>query len=135
KSSQTRSTGAITRVAPSLADKTRTLELVVAVSPNFSASSSLFLPLLRGMFVEVSLLGRPLQQVYKVPRALVSREDTIPLYKDGRLLLRQVETLRLDGDEAFIRAPLASDEQLVVTPLARAVEGMRLSIASSAEVP
>lgn len=120
--------GNIARVAPSLADKTRTLEVVVSVSPRYSASSTLFLPLLRGMFVEVALQGRPLTNVYKVPRALISRDDTIPLYRDGKLTLRKVEVLRLDGDDAFLRVQLAGNEQLVVTPIARAVEGMRLSM-------
>ncbi len=120
--------GRIARVAPSLADKTRTLEIVVAVSPRYSTGSTLFLPLLRGMFVEVSLQGRPLNNVYKVARALISRDDTIPLFQDGKLALRKVEVLRLDGDDAYIRVQLAGNEQLVITPIARAVEGMRLSI-------
>ncbi len=88
-------------------------------------------PLSVGLFVEAEILGRTLEDVLVVPRAAVRQDGRIAVVDaDERLRLRQVEVLRLEGENAVVRARLDAGERLCISLPAMAVDGMRVQALS-----
>jgi hypothetical protein len=76
-----------------------------------------------GTFVQARIQGRMLQDVYVLPRSAL-REGRILVVKDGRVAYREVEPLRVRGDQVIFSAGLQPGEQVVVSALETPVEGM-----------
>jgi hypothetical protein len=47
---------------------------------------------------------------------------------DSRMHLREVDVLRIDGEDVLIRTQLAAGERVCVTPLQAVVEGMLVRV-------
>jgi RND family efflux transporter MFP subunit len=114
--------------------QTRTLGLIVAVDDPYSmARPGERPPLTKGMFVEVVVEGRPLEDRLVVPLEAVRRRDRgAVLYLadgDDRLAIRPVELETVIGDRAMIGDGLEAGERVVVSDLQPAVAGMALEVA------
>ena len=124
--------GAITRVLGDIDPRNRMARVVVTVDvavdvAGDSADRSLLHDLLPGMFVEVHLQGEELAEVITVPRGVLHDNDTVWIADhDNRLRIRAVDILRRERDQVLIGGGLQSGEQLVMTSLSGAAEGMLL---------
>ena len=83
-------------------------------------------PLLPGMYVEVELRGAERADCLAVPRTALHGDVVYVVGKDERLTLRPIETDLLQEQFACISKGLENGEQVVLTELAPAVEGMQL---------
>ena len=113
--------------------QTRTLGLIVAVDDPYSmARPGDRPPLTKGMFVEVVIAGRPLQNRLVVPlEAVRRRDDGAVLFladADDRLVIRPVTLGAVIGERAVIAEGLDAGERVVVSDLQPAVGGMRLDV-------
>lgn len=113
--------------------QTRTLGLIVVVDdPYAQARPGARPPLTKGMFVEVVVEGRPLEDRLVVPLAAVRRRDQGPvLYladAADRLEIRPVELGAVIGDRAVIAAGLEPGERVVVSDVQPAVAGTALDV-------
>ncbi len=113
--------------------QTRTLGLIVAVDDPYSmARPGDRPPLTKGMFVEVVIEGRPLENRLVVPLEAVRRRDrSAVLYLadgDDRLVIRPVTLGPVIGESAVIAEGLEAGERVVVSDLQPAVAGMRLDV-------
>jgi len=120
--------------------QTRTLGLIVAVDdPYAMRRPSGGPPLTKGMFVEVVIEGRPLEDRLVVPLEAVRRRDRdAVLYLadvDDRLVIRPVTLGAVIGEEAVIAAGLDAGERVVVSDLQPAVAGMALDVTARALAP
>lgn len=120
--------------------QTRTLGLIVVVDDPYSmVRPGERPPLTKGMFVEVVVEGRPLQDRLVVPLEAVRRRDRGPvLYladADDRLVIRPVTLGPVIGELAVIEAGLDAGERVVVSDLQPAVAGTRLEVAVRAGAP
>ena len=110
--------------------RTRMARVVVTVDQPLSTGSSarsLLNELLPGMFVEVLLQGKELVDVIAVPRGALRDDDTVwTADQENRLHIRPVEIVRRERDELLVRAGLLAGEQIVLTGLSGAAEGMLL---------
>lgn len=112
--------------------QTRTIGVIVSVDdPYRKAIPGQRPPLTRDMFVEVELAGRPREGALIVPRVAVHRRDdgTSALYlvdDDGRLEIRSVTLGPAQGDLALVEDGVAPGEEVVVSDLIPAIEGMKL---------
>ncbi len=95
----------------------RTISVAVRVSADAARSSSDGLPLVEGMFCKVSIPGKPMQQVYRLPRWAVTYEGNAYVVRDGRLAIQAVEVIRSEGQETFVRGGLSPGEQVITTRL------------------
>ncbi len=82
-------------------------------------------PLRVGSFVEASIAGAPLTDVYPLPRAALreGREVLVFDEADGTVGRREVDVVRIDADVAVLGGGLSPGEVVVITPLATVADG------------
>ncbi len=87
-------------------------------------------PLLIGEYVRMEVEGRQLEKVYRIPRTALRDNTRIWLIsKDGKLEIRNVETLWRDEQTVLLTDGLQPGEQLIVSDLSKPVNGMPLQVA------
>lgn len=122
--------GAITRALGEIDPRSRMARVVVTVADPVSRENpdnTLLNELLPGMFVEVDLLGADVDGVLAVPRTAVRDNDTVWVAdQDNRLRIRTIDIVRRERDAVLVRHGLEAGEQVVLTSLSGAAEGMLL---------
>lgn len=83
-----------------------------------------------GSFVEVQLQGKSLEDAAVLPASALRDNDTIWVMNDAHLKIRQVKVLRQTREEVLIGEGLDAGDQVVLTALSGAAEGMKLRHAS-----
>lgn len=92
-------------------------------------------PLAVGLFVDAEIEGRVLHDVFAVPRSALRGADRVLLVDaDDRLRFRTIEVVREERNLVLARN-LAEGERLCLTPLAVAVEGMRVEVLPEGSPP
>ncbi|MCI5132449.1 MAG: hypothetical protein D3904_13275, partial [Candidatus Electrothrix sp. EH2] len=98
----------------------QTRTLIVAV--RLQAETKPPVPLVQGMFCQVDITGRSLENVFALPRTAVSFEQTVYVVRENRLHTRQVEVARIEENTTFIRKGLQEGEQVIITRLENPLE-------------
>jgi len=84
-------------------------------------------PLAVGMFVDAEILGRVVDAVALLPRAVLrDGNQVLVVDDDDRLRFRTVSVLRVTREEIIVDSGLAEGERVCLTPLAAVTEGMRV---------
>lgn len=84
-------------------------------------------PLAVGLFVDAEIRGRRVDGAVVLPRAALRGGDRVLVVDDeGRMRFRDVEVLRSEREEVVIGDGLATGENVVVSPLSAAVDGMKV---------
>jgi hypothetical protein len=85
------------------------------------------LPLAVGSFVDATLQGSVLEQVVELPRRALREENTVWIMDgENKLRILPVEVLRLERETALISRGLKGGEQVVVSPVSGAADGLLL---------
>lgn len=96
------------------------------VQPETPAKTSK-LPLLLGSYVEVAIEGREAENVVELDRAaLRDGNEVYVLSDDSTLEKRKVEVLWRQEGSVLLSGGLKPGEKIIISPLAAAVEGMKL---------
>jgi RND family efflux transporter MFP subunit len=86
-------------------------------------------PLAVGLFVEAEIQGRRVDGTVTLPRSALRDGDRVLVVDaEGRVRFRDVAVLRREGEQVVIGGGLAAGEDVVVSPLAAAVDGMEVTI-------
>ena len=111
-------------------DRTRTLTVAVRVDgAQVSSKEGGGLPLVDGMFCSVSIPGKVMESVYRLPRSAVSFDGTVWLCsEEGRLRTVPVELVHEQNGEAFVAEGLEPGATVVVTRLVDPLENSLLDI-------
>lgn len=110
--------------------QTRTLTVAVRIEGDQAHSrDDSRLPLVDGMFCSVEIPGKLMEQVYRVPRWAVSFEGELYIAEGSRLESRQVEVVRQQGEESFVRGGLQQGDRVILTRLVNPVPNSLLDIA------
>ena len=89
-------------------------------------------PLLIGDYVRVEIQGRKLDQVFKIPRTALRDNSHIWIADDSQTLkIRKVHPVWRDADIVLLQNDLLQGEQLIVSDLPAAVEGMPVQVGDS----
>lgn len=87
-------------------------------------------PLLPGLFLEIEVEGRRLDNVFAVPLASVDQRNHAYIATDKDTLdIRPVGVVRVTGETAWVGEGLERGDRLVLSPLSTPVQGMALRIA------
>ena len=87
-------------------------------------------PLLIGEYVRIEIEGRQLKNIYRIPRTALRDNTRIWLItNDGKLEIRDIETLWRDAQTVLLTDGLKPGEQLILSDLAKPVHGMQLQVA------
>ena len=116
------------RISDTVDRRTRTVGVIVAVDdPYRQVVPGERPPLVKNMYVEVEIRGRPRPGAVVVPRgALYGREVRIA-GPDDRLRVREVEADFVQTNFVVVVSGLEAGERVVVSDLPFAVDGMRLA--------
>ncbi len=125
--------GEIVRVEGALDDRTRMVNVVARIANPQAPESGP--PLTMGLFVEASIVGRPLIDVVEIPRAaLRPAGEVLVVDEDSRLRRRAVAVLRAEGERVWLSEGLEVGERVCATPPPVVVEGMLVRVAETAKV-
>lgn len=116
-----------------LEDQTRLARVLLTVADPLShePESAGLPPLMVGSFVEARIAGIPLQDVIRIDRDYVRKDDTIWINENDVLKIRELEIVFRDDEFAYVRAGLSSEEQVITTNLATVFDGAALRLAES----
>ncbi len=116
------------RISDTVDPKTRTIGAIVAVDGAYAkAAPGQRPPLTKGMFVEIEIRTRAVENQIVVPRAAFHDGKLYVVNADSRLDIRPVATGLVQGDLATIDKGIAPGETIVVSDLIPAVSGMLLT--------
>jgi len=129
----TRWSGRLARVMAGLDEKTRMQRFVIEIDPDGQmvgrCSGPADLDSLRpGMFVEVAIQGRRMEQLFKLPRYVVQADDTVYVAAGGELRIKPVRVVRRLGETVFIDQGITADDLIITTPLAGVAGGEMIRI-------
>jgi RND family efflux transporter MFP subunit len=85
-------------------------------------------PMILGAFVRAEIEGKPLDDVVRIERNLVRRNNTVWIMEDRKLAIRDVEIAFTDQDYAYIRSGLEDGDQVITNELSSVVSGARLRL-------
>jgi multidrug efflux system membrane fusion protein len=117
----------VIRTSDTIDPKTRTIGAIVAVDKPYGlVEPGKRPPLVKGMFVQVEISGKPIEDQIVIPRSAIRQGRVYISDTENRLRIRPVEVLAEQGADAVISSGLSAGETLVVSDLAPALEGMLL---------
>lgn len=120
--------GRIVRSLGEVDSQGRMARVVVAVDDPYGlqASAAQRPELAVGTFLQVLLHGAPLPDVAVLPASALREGEQVWVMNDSHLQIRPVEVLRRAREEVVIGVGLRDGEQVVLTNIAGAAEGMKL---------
>ncbi|PIE60915.1 MAG: efflux transporter periplasmic adaptor subunit [Desulfobacterales bacterium] len=86
-------------------------------------------PMLLGDQVQTIISGRPMTDVYALPRTVIRENNTIWIYNDHHLDIRHVVPVWKEKARVFIRTGLNSGDRIITSDIPVAVKGMELVLA------
>ena len=125
--------GRIVRTDSRFDQGTRMLDLFARVEDPFALRQPGGTPLPIGLFVEARIDGSVVSDVVVVPRSAIRPDGRVLVVNDGTLRYREVEILRLFGDQAVISAGLQPGEQVCISSLETVVDGMSVRVQLDSE--
>ncbi|MET0095056.1 MAG: HlyD family efflux transporter periplasmic adaptor subunit, partial [Sedimenticola sp.] len=117
------------RISDTLDPKTRTVGVIVEVDqPYARVEPGRRPPLFKGLFVEVTLSGKPRPDSLVVPRSALHDGRIFVANRENRLEIREADITLLQPEFAVIGSGLEAGEHVVVTDLNPAIDGMLLEV-------
>jgi RND family efflux transporter MFP subunit len=127
--------GRFARFSDTLDTKTRTVGVIIEIDDPYSrVQPGVRPPLLKGMFVQALLSGKPREQSLVIPRSALHNGSVYRVTDDNRLQLRTVKIDLLQPEYAVISSGLSQGDRIVVSDLLPAIDGMLLQPVDAPEV-
>ncbi len=114
--------GRVDRLEGRVDSRSRMINVVVVVKDPFAGGEAP--PLLPGIFVDVAIEGRQLDDVVVIPRHALREGDQVWVLSGETLDVRDVRVLRRDRDTAYIGEGLEPGESVVTSSLDAVTDGM-----------
>ncbi len=95
-----------------------------------AGESSQAIPLPIGLFVEASIQGRTVDNLFALPREVIRGSNRVLVVDaENRLRFREVEILRLEDERVLISSGLSAGERICMSPIQAVVDGMLVQVA------
>lgn len=118
--------GKIIRSLGEIDPTTRMATVVIAVDNPYATASNQF-NLETGMFVDIQIKGKPLDNILSIPRKTLRNNQQIWVVdKNNRLKIKTVEIARREKDQLLVSHGLSPDDRVITTTLAAAADGLLL---------
>ncbi len=120
--------GRVIKLLPALEQNGLMARLLVEIKDPFRLNNKKT-PLLLGSFVQVSIQGKNITDVYKIPRPALQDKSKVFIVTDNNALhIQPVSVLWADIDFVFIDKGLDRDSRIVISNIPSPIEGMSLKI-------
>lgn len=126
--------GHVLRSTGEVNPKSRMMDIIVEVRDSYRLSNPINTgrpALTIGTFVDVQLKGKKLKDVFVIPRTTYRDDSTVWLIdNEGKLRIQKVVPVRIEKDEVIISTGLTDGDQIIVTNISGAANGMKLRTAN-----
>lgn len=112
---------------------TRTITVAIRVDRKSAEAGTGTIPLVDGMFCSVSIPGKIMQNVIRLPRWAVTFENRIYTVVDDRLKTIPVTVIRAEGDSVYITGEISDGDTVITTRLVDPLENSLVAITNSQE--
>ncbi len=124
----------VDRLSDELDPRTRTVGVIVEVDqPYARVQPGKRPPLVKGLFVNVELKGTPYRDAIVIPLSALHEQMVYVVDAEKRLQRRPVTTAARGSDYVIIKQGLKAGEQIVLSDLAPAIDGMLLATVDDEE--
>ena len=129
-------TGHVIRLSGTLEEAGRMAQLIVAVNDPLALKpgNSNLPSLIIDSYVRVEIQGKQLHDVFQVERTALQHDDTLHLFVDGQLDIRQVDILHRGPKHVIIHDGLVANELLITSDLSAPVANMPLRTEASSQL-
>lgn len=103
---------------------TRTINAIVEIKIPEEVPSR---KLIKNMFVKISFHGSTLRGAYKIPRHLISNENTINVCRQNTLLVKRIHILRSERNYVYVSGDFSESDMLITTSLESYIDGMKVA--------
>jgi RND family efflux transporter MFP subunit len=127
----------IVRIEGHLDPLTRMVHLVARVEDPYGRRSEGGIPLAMGLLVDAEIEGRVVVGAQRIPRtALRGDHEILVVDGSGRLHVRSINVIRIDGAQVIARAAIDADEFVCISDQRALVDGMavRMRLEQAAEI-
>ena len=122
--------GHITRVSSSYDPATRVLFGYVQVDDPYGKAADDGVPLASGLFVDVKIAGREVENSIIIPRTALRGKDTVYIAKaDKTLSMRTVKIASSTRKMVVITEGLKAGERVITSPIRGVADGMKIELA------
>ncbi|MGM0451321.1 MAG: efflux RND transporter periplasmic adaptor subunit [Pseudomonadota bacterium] len=127
--------GHLQRLVGELDDSSRLARVLITVEDPLALDSDSGdkPPLLIGSFLNTTIEGRKLEDVVRLDRNHIRRDDTIWVMKDGELDIRDADIAFQDAEHAYVTSGVEDGESVVTSDLSTVVEGAALRTEEDSE--
>jgi len=119
--------GWVARMQGEVDRDSRMVHIIVEVAEPFNVANG-SVPLGPGMFVELKIQGKLLEQVIPVPRHAVHNGNEVWVSRDDQLRVQRVETARRDKEYVYVVSGLQDGDLVVTSPLDVITDGMKVRV-------
>jgi RND family efflux transporter MFP subunit len=126
--------GRLVRIVGRLEEGSRLAPLIVSVKDPLllqSENTGDKKPMLLGDYVTVTINGRVLQDVYRVPHHYVRNGNIVWTARDQKMVFVPVEVLHKDREYVYFNAELQQNERIIISNIATPIDGMQIQISGS----
>ena len=125
--------GRLARIMAGLDEKTRMQRFVIEIESDEEAGSICpglaSLDSLRpGMFVEVGIKGRRIENIFVLPRYIVQAGDAVFVAENDEIQIRPVHVVRRQGETVYIDRGITGKDRIIKTPMAGITGGEKIRI-------
>lgn len=126
--------GRLARFVGELDDNSRMARVLITVDDPLALEQAADQPpMILGTFVRAAITGRPLDDVVRLERNLVRRENTVWVMEERQLAIRDVDIAFQDQNYAYVATGLEDGDQVITSDLASVVSGARLRLEDDAQ--
>jgi len=125
-------TGSVLSVMGQVDNSTRMAQVLLSVDDPLGRENDNLPKMTVGSFVAVQMPIKTLNDVAKIERQHVRKNDTLWLMKDQKLAIKKLKILFRDAQHVYVKEGLSAGEQVVTTDISRVTEGAALRRASAA---
>lgn len=122
---QIRRKARVLRMIGALDQQTRLVRVLITVPDPLGLEAGTP-PLILDSLMEVTIHGRPIENVIRLNRKFVRDGNTVWVMKNGTLQIRQTEIVFRDSQHAYISKGMEDGERVVTTNLSIVAEGISL---------
>ncbi len=129
--------GHVDRLMGELEPQGRMARVLISIENPLASAEGEGVPLILGSYVNVTIEGRPIENVFKLSRTTLREGNRVWVMQGKKLDIREADIVWQNRDYVMVRGGLSAGEKLVVSDIPAPVQGMALvtSDPSSPEGP
>jgi RND family efflux transporter MFP subunit len=124
--------GRLARMEGAIDPRSRMVNVVVEVKDPFKVKGDR-VPLVPGMFVEIVISGRKLENAIRVPRYAIRNGNQVWTANSETLHIKEVQIARSDNEYAYVISGLADGATVITSSLDTVTDGMKIRIQRTGE--